>query len=163
MDIVRFSVPGTLVYRDVVLRVVASVCRIGRSYLESQEHVHRSRAEDFDDKVVSAVSEAFNNVAIHAYALTRGEAKLELGFDLDELTVRLLDTGDGFTVSAELGQHREILRESRMGLEIMLACMDEVSYVRGGSGMPNVLTMTKRYFAKAASSNRGDRLALLRA
>src|SRR4029077_8539553 len=56
MDIVRFSVPGTLLYRDVVLRVVASACRLGRTRAQgTQGPSHRRRAEDFDDKVVSAV------------------------------------------------------------------------------------------------------------
>ncbi len=147
MDIVRFSVPGTLLYRDVVLRVVASACRLGRGGAEvTGEPGHRSRAPDFDDKVVSAVGEAFNNVALHAYAGRGGEAKLELGFEADRLTVRLLDTGEGFEISAELGQDLETLRESHMGLEIMLACMDEVTYVRGSATTPNVLTMTKHYF-----------------
>jgi serine/threonine-protein kinase RsbW len=164
MDIVRFSVPGTLLYRDLVLRVVASACRLGRSGARAtQEPGHRRRVEDFDDKVVSAVGEAFNNVAIHAYAVRRGEANVELAFEPDGLTVRLLDTGEGFDISAELGRDLETLRESRMGLEIMLACMDEVTYVRGGPTTPNVLTMTKRYFADASASNRGDRAPSARA
>jgi serine/threonine-protein kinase RsbW len=157
MDILRLAVPGTLLYRGVVLRAVASVCRVVRRGAQAgQATSHRNNVEDFDDKVVSAVSEAFNNIAIHAYKSTRGEAELELGFEQDKLTVRLLDTGEGFNFSAELGQALEILRESRMGLEIMLACMDEVSYARGGPMTPNVLTMTKRYHGKATASNRGD-------
>jgi serine/threonine-protein kinase RsbW len=166
MDTLRFSVPGTLPYRDVVLRVVASACRLGRRGADAtQEPGHRKRVEDFDDKVVSAVGEAFNNVALHAYAGVRGEAKLELGFEPDGLTVRLLDTGQCFSLSAEVGQDLETLRESRMGLEIILSCMDEVTYVPGGPTTPNVLTMTKRYFANADASTlaRGDRLAPVRA
>ncbi|HEV3192047.1 MAG TPA: ATP-binding protein [Polyangiaceae bacterium] len=164
MDIVRFSVPGTLSYRDVVLRVVASACRLGRSGAGgAQEPGHQARAEDFDDKVVSAVGEAFNNIALHAYAGVCGEAKLELGFEPDGLTVRLLDTGESFNPSAELGQNLETLRESRMGLEIILSCMDEVTYVPGGPTTPNVLTMTKRYFASANASDRGARMTPVRA
>ena len=164
MDIVRFSVPGTLPYRDVVLRVVASACRLGRSGAEgAQEPGHRARVEDFDDKVVSAVGEAFNNIALHAYAGVRGEAKLELGFEPDGLTVRLLDTGESFNLSAELGQNLETLRVSRMGLEIILSCMDEVTYVPGGPTTPNVLTMTKRYFASGSAPDCGARTAPVRA
>jgi anti-sigma regulatory factor (Ser/Thr protein kinase) len=163
-EIVRFSVPGTLLYRDVVLRVVASVCRLVRNGPgATQETSHRNRAEDFDEKVVSAVGEAFNNVAQHAYRTVRGEAKLELGFAKGRLTIRLLDTGEGFDLARELGQDLETLRESRMGLEIMLACMDEVTYVRGGPTTPNVLTMTKRYLANAGASRSGNRVALGRA
>jgi anti-sigma regulatory factor (Ser/Thr protein kinase) len=157
MDILRLAVPGTLLYRGVVIRAVASVCRVVRCGAEAgQATSHRNDVEDFDDKVVSAVSEAFNNIAIHAYKSTRGETELELGFEQGRLIVRLLDTGEGFNISAELGQDFETLRESNMGLEIMLTCMDEVSYVRGGPTTPNKLTMTKRYLANAAASNRGD-------
>jgi serine/threonine-protein kinase RsbW len=152
VDIVRLSVPGTLLYRDLVLRVIAAVCRTVRHRVEkTQEPSHRSHAADFDDKVVSAVGEAFNNIAIHAYASVPGDAELEISLDLDRLTVRMRDTGDGFEFSAERGQGLETLRESHMGLEIMRACMDEVTYERGGPNTPNVLTMTKRYLATASS------------
>jgi serine/threonine-protein kinase RsbW len=157
MDIVRLSVPGTLLYRDVVLRVVASVCRVLRTSTEAnQGSTQEIHDEDFDDKVVSAVGEAFNNIAMHAYESARGEAEMELGCEQDGLTVRLLDRGKGFNFSAELERSLETLRESHMGLEIMRCCMDEVRYARGGPATPNVLTMTKRYFAKAATSNRDD-------
>ncbi len=106
---------------------------------------------EFDDKVVSAVGEAFNNIVLHAYAIVSGKAELELAFELDTLTVRMLDTGQGFDFATERGQGLETLRESHMGLEIMLASMDEVAYVRGGPTTPNVLTMTKRYVANSAA------------
>jgi hypothetical protein len=152
MDIVRLSVPGTLLFRDVVLRVVASVCRLVRCGTGSKQEPNRgNQVEDFDDKVVSAVSEAFNNIAIHAYGRVQGKAELEIEFEFNTLTIRLRDTGDGFNISRELGQELDTLRESHMGLEIMFACMDEVSYARGGPTTPNVLTMTKRYFANPAT------------
>jgi serine/threonine-protein kinase RsbW len=150
MDMVRLSVPGTLLYRDVVLRVVASVCRLMRGRVEEeQEASHRRPVPDFDDKVVSAVGEAFNNIAIHAYAGSlRGNTQLELGFEGDRLTIRLFDFGNGFNLSAELGQSLETIRESHMGLVIMRQCMDELSYRRGEPPLPNVLTMTKHYFVR---------------
>src|ERR1019366_7237720 len=99
MDIVRLSVPGTLAHRDLVLRGVASVCRLVRRTADlTQELGHRERVEDFDEKVVSAVGEAFNNVAIHAYRNVRGAAEIELEFEGDSLTIRLLDRGDGFEI-----------------------------------------------------------------
>jgi serine/threonine-protein kinase RsbW len=154
MDIVRLSVPGTLVYRDLVLRVVASVCRLVRRTAETTQELGREKVEDFDDKIVSAVGEAFNNVAMHAYRNVKGAAEIELESEGGSLIIRLLDTGDGFVISEELGQDLETLRESNMGLEIMLACMDEVTYTRGGPTAPNVLTMTKSYFAKAVGPTR---------
>jgi serine/threonine-protein kinase RsbW len=155
MDIVRLSVPGTLMYRDLVLRVVASVCRLVRRSAElTQEVGHRERVEDFDDKIVSAVGEAFNNVAMHAYRNVGGAAEIELEFKGDSLIIRLLDTGHGFDISEEVGQDLETLRESNMGLVIILACMDHVTYTRGGPTGRNMLTMTKSYFANAVGSTR---------
>jgi serine/threonine-protein kinase RsbW len=158
MAIVRLSVPGTLQYRHVVLRVVASVCRLVRcGHEDVQERSHDESVEDFDDKVVSAVGEAFNNIAIHAYGATEpGTIELELHVEPGKLTVRFSDTGHGFSMSAELGHEREALRESRMGIEIMLACMDEVTYARGGDAGPNVLTMTKRFPVGAPSPRSPD-------
>jgi anti-sigma regulatory factor (Ser/Thr protein kinase) len=161
MDTVRLSVPGTLQYRDVVLRVVASVCRLVRYGSGSKQEANPGKhIEDFDDKVVSAVSEAFNNIAIHAYGRVQGKVELEIGFELNTLTIRLQDTGDGFNLSSELGhelaQGLGTLRESHMGLEIIFACMDEVTYARGGPTTPNVLTMTKRYSAHPAAPTLDD-------
>jgi serine/threonine-protein kinase RsbW len=155
MDIVRLSVPGTLAYRDLVLRVVASVCRLVRRAAElEQEPGHGKRAEDFDDRVVSAVGEGFNNIAIHAYRNRRGAAEIELEFDGHGLTIRLVDTGEGFEISEAMRSNLEPLRESKMGLEIMRASMDLVTYTRGGPTSPNVLTMTKSCFVKAEGSTR---------
>jgi anti-sigma regulatory factor (Ser/Thr protein kinase) len=153
MDIVRLRVPATLLYRDVVLRVVGSVCRLARRELDSTQNT-TDRVVDFEDKVVSAVSEAFNNVVMHAYGSAGGDADLELAVDGDRLVVRLLDTGRGFDLSLEAGQDLklETLRESHMGLELILACMDDVSYARGSHGLPNVLTMTKSYFVPSSGA-----------
>jgi len=151
-------VPGTLPYRDLVLRVVASVCRLVRSGVwNEQETDHRLPVEDFDDKVVSAVGEAFNNIAIHAYSgSAHGNADLELSIDHDSLTIRLFDTGKGFEPSGELEPDLDSLPESHMGLMIMRACMDEVGYLRGVAPEPNVLTLTKRYFATASPAGPGS-------
>jgi serine/threonine-protein kinase RsbW len=147
---VKLSVPGTLLYRDVVLRVVASVCRLVRLSIEDEQEARHAPPEpDFDDKIVSAVGEAFNNIAIHAYAGSgTGNADLELEVDRDSLTIRLLDTGKGFDPSAELAPDLDSLPESHMGLFIVRACMDEVSYRRGVSPEPNVLTLRKHYFPR---------------
>src|SRR5258706_16274571 len=93
MDMIKLSVPGTLLFRDVVLRVTASTCRLMRSMAFGKQEASREDHE-FDDKVVSAVGEAFNNVAIHAY---RGSAAGTVDFEFeirpDGITIRLLDHG----------------------------------------------------------------------
>ena len=103
--------------------------------------------DDFDDKIVSAVGEAFNNVAIHGYRNgPPGNVTLELELIRDGVRVRLFDMGVGFDPSAEATPRLASLPESHMGLYIIRSCMDTVTYERGSQpATPNVLTMTKLY------------------
>jgi serine/threonine-protein kinase RsbW len=146
MDMIRLSVPGTLLFRDVVLRVAASSCRLMRSMTADKQEPSRE-AHDFDDKVVSAVGEAFNNVAIHAYrGGTAGTVELEFEIRQQALTIRILDRGLSFEPDEEHTPDLATLPESHMGLYIVRSCMDEVSYQRGQPpSAPNVLTLMKRY------------------
>ena len=143
---IKLSVPGTLLFRDVVLRVTASACRLVRAMAHGKQEPSR---EDhaFDDKVVSAIGEAFNNVAIHAYrGGAVGTVDLEIEIHLGSITLRLLDTGLAFQPAEEQAPDLATLPESRMGLYIVRSCMDEVSYrPRAARSEPNVLTLTKRY------------------
>ena len=147
MDIVRLSVPGTLHYRDVVLRVVTSCCRLVRSLALGKQEPSREPNE-FDDKVVSAVGEAFNNVAIHAYRdVSPGSVELEIELDAQGITLHLADTGRTFEPALEAKRERDSLPESHMGLFIMRSCMDKVTYRPASAGAPNLLTLTKRFTA----------------
>jgi len=142
---VRLSVPGTLKYRDLVLRAVASFCRLARA--QSKQEASRAEVEEFDDKLVSAVGEAFNNVAIHGYRdRLPGRVEFELEFGSDGVIIRLVDTGVVFDPNGEPAQEPTRLPESHMGLFIIRSCVDTVSYRRGNPpDMPNVLTLTKRF------------------
>jgi serine/threonine-protein kinase RsbW len=149
MDMIKLSVPGTLLYRDVVLRVAASSCRLVRSIaLATRDKQEASRErQSFDDEVVSAVGEAFNNVAIHAYR-GRAAGTVELEFEIGEegITIRILDTGASFEPAHEQAPDLASLPESHMGLFIVRSFMDTVSYERGSPpARPNALTLTKRY------------------
>lgn len=101
---------------------------------------------DFSDKFVSAVGEAFNNVALHAYrGRVAGSVEMELEVEGDRLTVRLFDSGAGFDPTEEQPPDLRSLPESHMGLYIIRSCVDDVSYRRGNPPLvPNVLTLTKR-------------------
>lgn len=103
--------------------------------------------DDFDDKVVSAVGEAFNNVAIHAYRdLPAGSVDLEFELAESGITIRLSDHGRAFEPKQEKLPDLTALPENHMGLYIMRSFMDEVTYQPGsGSGAANVLTMSKRF------------------
>jgi serine/threonine-protein kinase RsbW len=141
----RLSVPGNLRYRDVVLRVVASSCKLMRAIATTKQDPSRE-VEDFDDKVVSAVGEAFNNVAIHAYRdLPAGSVDLEFELAETGITIRLSDRGRRFEPKQEKLPDLKALPESHMGLYIMRSFMDEVTYQPGSEdGAANVLTMSKR-------------------
>jgi serine/threonine-protein kinase RsbW len=142
----RLSVPGTLRYRDVVLRVVASSCKLMRALATSKQDPSRD-PDGFDDKVVSAVGEAFNNVAIHAYRdLPAGAVDLEFELAETGITIRLADHGHAFDPKQKKLPDLTALPESSMGLYIMRSFMDEVTYQPGSeSGAANVLTMRKHF------------------
>lgn len=146
MDMMKLSVPGTLRYRDVVLRVVASACKLMRTLSSPKQDPSRD-SDGFDDKVVSAVGEAFNNVAIHAYR-DRPAGSVDIEFELAEagITIRIVDHGRRFEPKREKLPDLEALPESHMGLYIMRSFMDEVTYQPGPEdGVANVLTMSKRF------------------
>lgn len=149
MDMIKLSVPGTLLYRDVVLRVAASSCRLVRSIaLGTRDKQEASRErQSFDDQVVSAVGEAFNNVAIHAYrGCAAGTVELQFEISAEGITIRILDTGAGFEPADEQPPDLASLPESHMGLYIVRSFMDAVSYERGNPPTrPNTLTLSKRY------------------
>jgi serine/threonine-protein kinase RsbW len=140
----RLSVPGNLRYRDVVLRVVAASCKLMRAIATPKQDPSRG-ADDFDDKVVSAVGEAFNNVAIHAYRdLPAGSVELEFELGETGLTIRLSDRGRRFEPKQEKLPDLTALPENHMGLYIMRSFMDEVTYKPGTEdGAANVLTLRK--------------------
>lgn len=147
-DMIRLSVPGTLRYRDLVLRAVTSACKIVRMLAVGKQET-RLAAGEFEDKVVSAVGEAFNNVAIHAYRdVSPGAVELEIEATAEGITLRMSDTGRSFEPSLEVQRQPDLgtLPESHMGLYIMRSCMDKVTYRPGGSpATPNLLTLTKRF------------------
>jgi serine/threonine-protein kinase RsbW len=139
---ITLTVPGTLRYRQLVLRVVESSCKLVRSHVREEQAPARSY---FDHEVVSAFSEAFNNVAMHGYRDLTGEVRVEIEPEDDGITIRLLDTGRAFDPH-EIGKPpRDALPESGMGLFIIHSFMDRVSYRPGDPPhTPNLLVLHKR-------------------
>jgi serine/threonine-protein kinase RsbW len=138
--LIRLSVPGTLQYRDLAMRFVTAACK-----LVEPGAVPR----DFDDKVVSAFGEAFNNVALHAYRERRGELHVEVELLPDRMTLRLLDHGASFDLDGVPRPDLDLLHESGMGVFIIRSFMDEVTYT---PGVPNVLSMTKHFASRERQS-----------
>jgi serine/threonine-protein kinase RsbW len=131
--VILLRVPGTLAYRDLAVRAVAAACKLVRG---------DQGTDDFDDHVISAFSEAFNNVALHAYKKPpAGDLEVEIEVKPGQITIRMLDRGSGFDPSSVPTPDLDQLPETGLGVFIIHSFMDEVDYV---NGVPNILTMTKR-------------------
>lgn len=137
---VKLSVPGSTASRGKVLEAVERACR---AFTASQER----RADVFINEMVSAVGEAFNNIAIHAYDdNNRRSVHVEISCDDDFVTTTLKDFGVAFRPRPHVDidftcMGTRELPESGMGMFIMRAFVDEIVYT---PGTPNVLQLRKR-------------------
>jgi len=137
--VIRLRVPGALKYRDLVVRCVAAACKLVGSGDGGSGPQRLNR--EFDDQVVSAFSEAFNNAALHSYDdHAAGEVEIQIELRADSITIRLLDYGKGFDIADVPAPDLDALPESGLGIFIIKSFMDEVTYE---AGAPNVLSMTK--------------------
>jgi serine/threonine-protein kinase RsbW len=133
--IIRLEVQGTLEHRDVALRTVSAACRL--PFRGARE----DRFQEFRSHVVSAVGEAFNNIAIHGYkGRTPGTVEIEVAATAEQLSVELRDYGVSYDPDAAPSPDLEALPESGLGVFIMKSFMDRVEYTPGA---PNVLKLTK--------------------
>jgi serine/threonine-protein kinase RsbW len=96
----------------------------------------------FRDEMITAFGEAFNNVVLHGYG-DRTDGMLEVEADLraDELTLRLIDDGLHVDFASVSPPDLASMPEGGLGIFMMQALVDEVSYV---AGEVNVLTLRKR-------------------
>ena len=126
----RMSVPGLLDQRPLAIQFVLSVCR--------------SFAVPFDVEhaVISAFSEAFNNVVLHSYRDHDGDLDIDVEISGGRITLRLGDRGVGFDPHLVERPDLDELPERGLGLFIILRAMDEVRWTRENG--QNVLTMAKR-------------------
>jgi serine/threonine-protein kinase RsbW len=159
---IRLSVPGSLEFRDVAVRVVGTACRLLRPREGTDASVGHpaepARADfsqdEFATQVVSAFSEAFNNLAIHGYKdANTSECRIELEISSDPtsgdgvpsdgaaLVITLVDWGKVYD-PASYADVPDELPERGMGLFIIRSFMDEISYVKGP---PNVLKLKKKW------------------
>lgn len=132
---ISLQVPALLTYRDVAMRVVSAACKIFAA--DSK----RLEPKDFQDQLVSAVGEAFNNTVLHAYrGRSDGRVTIEVEPKGETIEVRIIDTGTSFDLAAVPVPELDELPESGMGLFIIRSFMDDVVY---RSGPPNVLSLRK--------------------
>ena len=132
---ISLQVPALLLYRDVAMRVVSASCKIIAASIKTAE------PQRFQEELVSALGEAFNNTVIHAYrGREDGRVTIEIDPRPDLLEVRIIDEGTSFDLSAVPTPELDELPESGMGLFIMRSFMDDVAY---RSGPPNILYLRK--------------------
>ncbi|MEJ7732058.1 MAG: ATP-binding protein [Polyangiaceae bacterium] len=129
---IRLSVPGTLEYRDVAMRVVSAASKLVQP---------RRRSTRFDAEVVSAFGEAFNNIAMHGYVDEPGEVEVEIALEDDGIRLRITDRGRSFDPLEVPDPELDDLPERGMGLFIIRSFVDRMVYTPGD---PNVLELEKR-------------------
>jgi serine/threonine-protein kinase RsbW len=143
--VIRLRVPGTLPYRNLLLRVVGVACKM----IGNDEVPASAAADEFEAQTVSAVGEAFNNIAIHAYdSIPPAEVEILIDSAPDRVVIEMTDTGRSFDPAVVAAPDLAQLPESGMGLFIIRSCMDETRYTPGPPC--NVLRLVK--LRRAASS-----------
>jgi serine/threonine-protein kinase RsbW len=155
VSLIRLQVPGSLEFRDLAVRVVAAACKLvsaGPSAPTQRGQGDESRSE-FDNQVISAFGEAFNNAAIHSYrGRPLGTVEIEIEIEPQRITLRICDYGVSFDPTAVEAPDLDSMPESGMGLFIMRSFMDSVFYK---AGAPNVLSMTKQLHPEAGAQEGG--------
>jgi anti-sigma regulatory factor (Ser/Thr protein kinase) len=145
---IRLTVPGTLRYRAIAVRVVAEAARLvsGSDRRDPMDMLSNDVRDPFDTAVVSAFSEIFNNVAIHAYQRSGGGViELAITPGEGEIMIELKDHGQTFDIDGVTPLPEELdeasLPEGGMGIHIAKTMLDEVVYE---PGPPNLWRLVKR-------------------
>jgi len=129
--------PGDISYRNVVLRAVAAACKTVLASVRGRE----ARDEEFTNNVLSAVGEAFNNIAFHCYRGRSSDiARVRLTIDATAVHLRIEDYGRSFDPLSTCLPDLDALPESGLGIFIIRSLMDTVAYQ---AGCPNVLSLSK--------------------
>jgi len=138
MGVIGLRVPGAITYRHLAIRLVSTACKMA---LDDQAAHGAEPDRDFEPEVVSAVGEAFNNIAVHGFrGLEPGPVQIEVDWDDERLVITMIDDGLTYDPASVVPPDLDALPESGMGLFIMQSCMDEVDY---RAGPPNVLRLVK--------------------
>ena len=146
---IRLTVPGTLHYRPLAVRVVAEAARLvsGSVQRDPEDPLSHDVRDPFDTAVVSAFMEIYNNVAIHAYTKHSGAGSIEITLTPtgDQLIIEIKDTGKPFDIAAVTPLPTELdpeaLPEGGMGIHIAKTMLDEMTYE---PGPPNLWRLSKR-------------------
>ncbi|ACY12850.1 ATP-binding protein [Haliangium ochraceum] len=172
--VIALTVPGSLAFRDLAIRVIIESCRLVGSRAvfsrvestaanaasahasvdEADRHLQANDGYDLGDsftaEFVSAFSEIYNNIPIHAYqGRANGSIDLRVEITPDRVIVELKDMGESFDIEAV--PLPEALPTGGMGIHIARSMLDDLVYE---PGPPNLWRLTKYANAsrKAAAS-----------
>jgi len=135
---IKLSMLGRVQHRDIVLRAVSAACKLVR---QGPGESNDAEWNDFRMQVVTAVSEAFNNIVLHAYAgRDDGIIEMNIRTSRDHISIELRDFGDSFDPGKVPEPDLDRLPESGLGIYIIKELMN-VAY---RPGRPNVLVLSKR-------------------
>lgn len=156
---IRLTVPGTLRYRAIAVRVVAEAARMvsASAQRDPTDLLDNDVRDPFDLAVVSAFAEIFNNVAIHAYQ-RKGGGTIEIAITPGdrELVIEVKDTGRAFDIDEVPPLPTDLdeasLPEGGMGIHIAKTMLDEMTYE---PGPPNLWRLCKRLPAARAAVSSG--------
>lgn len=139
---ILLRVPGELRYRGLFVRTVAATCKLARDVgsVEGDQEEELDLSDRFDAEMVSATSEVFNNIALHAYAGAGGDVVLEADVAPDYLVVRMKDFGKSLDRGSVDAPDLDALPEGGMGIFIVESFVDEFDYE---PGQPNVWSLKK--------------------
>ena len=145
---IRLTLPGTLRYRDLAVRIVAEAARLVScsSHRNPTDPLDYDVRDPFDTAIVSAFAEIYNNVAIHAYKRAGGGViEIAIMPAERELVIEVKDTGSPFDIDEVAPVPTELdvgnLPERGMGIHIAKTMLDEVTYE---PGPPNLWRLCKR-------------------
>lgn len=143
--VVCLEVPGRIECRDVVVRTASAACKLIATVTQQQG----PNGDDLPMHVVSAVSEAYNNIVLHGYA-GREPGSVQMTIEKCPGCVRVVlkDTGASFDPSQSLPPDLDALPVSGLGIFVMRSMVDELSYVAGST---NVLTLVKHFVGPGAT------------
>jgi two-component sensor histidine kinase len=138
------TMPASLQFRDVAIRTLSAASHligadenVGSATDGTQIDLRRG----FDAEFISAFSEIFNNISIHAYERKgQGEVKIEISPGDNHLLVTIEDSGKSFDIDSVTPPELESLPEGGMGIHIARSCLDELAYT---PGPPNLWRLTK--------------------
>ena len=125
---------GRLQFKDATLRSVSDSCKLVTDRVGSRAW------REFHMQVISAVSEAYNNIVLHGYeGREDGVIEVNIRTRRDHISVELRDWGSSFDPTAVPVPDFDRLPESGLGLFIIKAFMK----VKYRPGSPNVLILSK--------------------